>query len=89
MKKLIIIWFLNLFDHIMTIYYVGKYGIGIEENPVMRELLNYPILAFIVKIGTCTVMCVLCYLVKDKLAIEIATWALLIFYAWVAINHLI
>lgn len=87
--KLIAIWWLNLFDYIMTIYYVGKYGIWIEENPLMVYLLNYPLLAFIVKLGVPTLCCVLCYLVKDKPIIKMATWVLLIFYAYVAIHHII
>lgn len=87
--KLLIIWLLNLFDYIMTIYYVGKYGIWIEANPLMRELLSYPFLAFIVKIGVCTITCALCYMVKDKPIIKIATWVLLIFYAYIAIHHLL
>ena len=87
--KLLIIWILNLFDYIMTVYSIGKYGIWVEQNPLMRELLSYPILAFIVKMSIPTLCCVLCYLVKDKLIIKIATWALLIFYAWVAIIHLL
>jgi hypothetical protein len=88
MIKLIIIWLLNLFDYIMTIHYVGKYGIWVEQNPIMVYLLQYPILAFIVKMGIPTLCCVLCYLVKDKPIIKIATWVLLIFYTWVAINHI-
>lgn len=88
--KLLIIWLLNLFDYIMTIYYVGKYGIWIEENPLMVNLISLsPILAGIVKILICTVMCALCYIVKDKPIIKFATWGLLLFYFWVAIRHLI
>ena len=88
--KLLIIWLLNLFDYIMTIYYVGKYGIWVEENPLMVNLISLsPILAGIVKILICTVMCALCYIVKDKPIIKFATWGLLLFYSWVAIRHLI
>ena len=88
--KLLIIWLLNLFDYVMTIYYVGKYGIWIEENPLMINLISLsPILAGIVKIGVCTITCILCYIVKDKKIIKIGTWALLVFYALVAIHHLL
>ena len=87
--KLLTIWLLNLFDYIMTLYLIGKYGIWIEANPLMRELLLNPPLAFIVKMGVCTIMCILCYMVKDKPIIKFATWVLLLFYAWVAVNHLI
>lgn len=87
--KLIAIWLLNLFDYIMTVYYVDTYGIWIEQNPLMRELLPNPILTFVVKMGIPTLCCILCHLVKDNKIIKIATWALLLFYAWVAINHLL
>lgn len=87
--KLIAIWLLNLFDYIMTVYYVDTYGIWIEQNPLMRELLPNPILTFVIKMGIPTLCCILCYLVKDKPIIKVATWVLLIFYTWVAINHIL
>ena len=87
--KLIIIWLLNLFDYIATLYFINNYGLWVEQNPLMRELLPNPVLTFIVKMGIPTLCCVLCYLVKDKPIIKIATWALLIFYAYVAIHHII
>jgi hypothetical protein len=73
----------------MTLRCIGNRGIMIEDNPLMRELFFIsPFLAFIVKMGVITLCCVLCYLVKDKLIIKIATWGLLILYALVAINHI-
>lgn len=90
MKKLIIIWLLNLFDYIMTIYYVGKYGLSIEVNPFMREMLSIsPLFAGFIKMTIATGTCVFCYIVKDYKIIKIATWVLLVFYAWVAVNHLL
>ena len=87
--KLLTIYLLNLFDYIMTLYYVNNYGLWVEQNPLMRELLPYPVLTFIVKMGIPTLCCILCYIVKDKPIIKIATWVLLIFYAYVAIHHII
>lgn len=73
----------------MTLRCIGKRGIMIEDNPLMRELFSIsPFLAFIVKMGVITLCCVLCYLVKDKPIIKIATWVLLIFYIIIAINHI-
>lgn len=87
--KLLIIWILNFFDYLMTLYYTGKYGMIVELNPIMVYLLQYPFLAFIVKLGVPTLCCVLCYLVKDKPIIKFATWVLLIFYLYIAIHHII
>lgn len=86
--KLLIIWLLNLFDYIMTHYYIGKYGIAIEQNPIFAYLYEHN-LAFIIKMGATTIMCVLCYIVRDKPIIKAMTWGLLVYYGYIAIHQIL
>ena len=87
--KVLIIWFLNLFDYIMTAQAIDKYSLSIERNPVFRYLMVNPGVAFATKIGVCSVACILCYALKDKPVIKFFTLFLLIFYALIALNHIL
>ena len=86
--EIIAIWFLNLFDYIMSLYYIGKYGIAVELNPIMRWLFAHSPLDFIVKIGAVTICCVTLYLLRDYTIMKIAAIISLVIYAFVAIVHL-
>lgn len=87
--KLLIIWLLNLFDYICTIYTINLYGIDMELNPMMRYLFNYPILCGVVKLGIPLITCVLIYLTRENKIIKVLTWLLLLFYGAIAVHHLI
>lgn len=86
--KLLIIWLLNLFDYIMTRHYIDQYGIAIEQNLIFAWLYEHN-LAFIIKMGATTIMCILCYIVRDKPIIKAMTWGLLIFYSYIAIHQIL
>ncbi|MBR2047141.1 MAG: hypothetical protein IJ960_00945 [Oscillospiraceae bacterium] len=48
--KYFIIYALNLLDAIITLYWVGIHGIGVEINPLMRMALSNPIVFVAVKL---------------------------------------
>lgn len=89
MIKIVLIWLLNLFDYIMSYYLIGRYGMGIEKNPLMQHLFEYPVNAFIIKMSICTLTCLVCYFVKDKPIIKVMTNMLLAFYSFVCFTHLL
>ena len=84
----IIIWLLNLFDCICTVIGTNKLGTDIEVNPLVRALLPFPILLFIVKVGIVTITCVLIYKTRQHKIIQIATWLLLAVYVGVAVHNI-
>lgn len=48
--KYIIIYLLNLADTLITLYWVGLHGIGVEINPLMRWALSEPAVFVAVKL---------------------------------------
>ena len=88
MKALLIItWLGNLIDTIATVYLTS---IGyIEANPIMAQLLAYPIVFIVVKIALMTGLCTYLWLKRtDKHAKPLATFAAIVYgaiavyYAW-------
>lgn len=50
MGKYIIIFFLNLIDYAMTVYWTGLHGLDHEINPIMRAALTQPWVFAVVKL---------------------------------------
>lgn len=48
--KYIIIYILNLFDYLVTVYWTGLHGIATEINPAMRWALSVPGAFFTIKL---------------------------------------
>lgn len=86
---LLITYFLNLFDLFMTHLYVNKYGISVEGNPIGRWLISNNI-AWIVKIlGVGGLLLVLRICIRKKPKYVWTAYVLLIFYALLAVYHLV
>lgn len=85
--KIIFLWLLNLFDYITTQIGVSKYGLWIEENPYMREMLAEPLTCFFYKILGATLACLLLYLLRKNILVKIGVWVLLIVYTSVIVNN--
>ena len=88
MKLLLLIaWLGNLIDTIATVYLTS---IGyVEANPIMAQLLNYPVIFVIVKLLLMTGLCAYLWLKRlDKHAKPLAIDAAIIYglitayYAW-------
>lgn len=86
--EIIAIWFLNLFDYIMSLYYIGKYGLAFELNPIMRWLFAHQPLDFFVKIGAVTLCCVALYCIREHKVAKICAWIIIALYTAVAIMHI-
>lgn len=86
MKLLLFIaWLGNLIDMVATLILVA-HGYH-EANPIMRPLLNYPILFVAVKLGLMAAL--LCYLWREresKLAV-IASWIAAMIYTSISIYY--
>lgn len=87
--EIVILWFLNLFDYIMSKYYIGKYGLIFEMNPIMRFLFANPPLDFVVKIGVVTICCEVLYFLREYKVAKFGAWVLIVLYTCVAITHII
>lgn len=88
MKLLLLIaWLGNLIDTIATVYLTS---LGyVEANPIMAQLLNYPVIFVLVKIALMTGLCAYLWLKRlDKHAMPLAIDAAIIYglitayYAW-------
>ena len=88
MKLLLLIaWLGNLIDTIATVYLTS---LGyVEANPIMAQLLNYPVVFVIVKLLLMTGLCAYLWLKRlDKHAMPLAIVASVVyglitaFYAW-------
>ena len=85
--KLLIIWFLNLFDYTMTLKQVNKYGIDIEANPIMRLAMCNEGLFFVVKVLLVTLWLYILYLNQDNTICKLGSWVLLAVYGILAGYH--
>ena len=88
MKLLLLIaWLGNLIDTIATVYLTS---LGyVEANPIMAQLLNYPVVFVIVKLLLMTGLCAYLWLKRlDKHAMPLAIVASVVYglitayYAW-------
>ena len=91
--KLIIIYLLNLFDYLATMHQVNKlgtnpHGIVLEANPLMRPLMDEPLLFFTIKIVFVTGFLTIIYSFRDKQIAQIGTWVLLAVYGALALYHI-
>ena len=87
--RLGIAYVLNLFDLIMTQYFVNKYGTEIEGNPIGRWLLGYPILLLICKLGLVAILLLVLYRFRNNRLANIGSWIILDVYIALAIYHII
>lgn len=85
--KIIFLWFLNLFDYITTQVGIYKYGLWIEANPYMREMLAEPLTGFLYKVLGGTLACLLLYFLRKRIVAKVGVWFLLIVYASVVVNN--
>lgn len=84
---LLIAWLGNLIDTIATVYLTS---IGyVEANPIMAQLLNYPVIFVIVKLLLMTGLCAYLWLKRlDKHAMPMAIVAAIVYgpittyYVW-------
>lgn len=86
--RLIIAYILNLFDLGMTQYFINKYGISIEGNPIGRWLLGHPILLLIWKLGLVAILLLVIYHFRNNRVANIGSWIILGVYIALAIYHI-
>ena len=86
--RLGITYVLNLFDLVMTQYFVGKYGSSIEGNPIGRWLLDHPIALIAWKFGLVALMLLLIYHFRDIRIAKIGSWIVFDVYIALAIYHI-
>lgn len=87
--RLVIAYVLNLFDLGMTQYFIGKYGISIEGNPIGRWLFGHPVLLFIWKFGLVAILLGVIYHFRNNQVANIGSWIILGVYIALAIYHII
>ena len=87
--RLIIAYVLNLFDLGMTWYFISKYDISIEGNPVGRWLFGHPILLLIWKLGLVAILLLVLYCFRNNRVANIGSWIILGVYIALAIYHII
>lgn len=87
--RLIIAYILNLFDLGMTQYFIGKYGIPIEGNPIGRWLFAHPALLLIWKLGLVAILLMVIYHFRSNRVANIGSWVILGVYIALAIYHII
>lgn len=84
-------YMLNLADTVFTDYWVKKYGIDVEGNPIGRYLITMDIM-WIVKIFVVGVLIFILYIgykETDNLCIKIGITICFIAYIIVTISHII
>lgn len=87
--RLIIAYILNLFDLGMTQYFISKYGISIESNPIGRWLFAHSILLLIWKLGLVAALLLVLYHFRNNRVANISSWIILGVYIALAIYHII
>lgn len=87
MKLLIITYILNIIDYIFTAYWVKKFGLAVEANPIGRWLFenNVAWLFKIVVVGLLFIA--LHFLIKAQPKGIIAVYILLIVYSIIILYH--
>ncbi len=86
--KLILIYLLNLFDYIMTVIQVNKYGIDIEANPIMRMFMANDGAFFIIKVLFVALLLMVMWQYEDLKICKIGEWVLLAVYSVLAVYHI-
>ena len=86
--KFILIYLLNLFDYIMTVIQVNKYGIEIEANPIMRAFIVNDSFFFVIKVLFVGLMLLLMWCYEDLTISKFGSWVLLATYGALAIYHI-
>ena len=87
--RLIIAYILNLFDLGMTQYFINKYGVSIEGNPIGRWLFGHPVLLLIWKLGLVAILLLVLYHFRNNQVANIGSWIVLDVYIALAIYHII
>ena len=87
--RLLIVYLLNIFDLAATWYWVSKYGIEFELNPIGRVLLSNSPASLIVKIGLVGICLLYIYEKRENKLAKIASWFLLFFFAALTIYHVV
>ena len=87
--RLIITYILNLFDLGMTQYFISKYDISIEGNPIGRWLFAHPALLLIWKLGLVAILLMTIYHFRSNRVANIGSWIILGVYIALAIYHII
>lgn len=78
---------LNLFDAVLTLFWVTT-GITTEENPLMAAALSHSPLAFIgAKLGLVTLAVLLFHRHRRRRSVRLATWLLVGIYYGIALFH--
>jgi len=78
------IYLLNIFDYLCTMFWVNKYGIEIEANPISRFFIQNNLLGF-VKI---VIVGILLYYIEKKNKFKKLNIFLLIIYLMLAVYHI-
>lgn len=87
MIPLIISYILNIIDYIFTAYWVYKYGIDIEANPIGRWMFENNV-AWVFKIVVVGLLfAVLGYLVKRHKKAVTAAYIVLVVYGLIVLYH--
>ena len=87
--RLLIVYLLNIFDLAATWYWVSKYGIEFELNPVGRILLSSSPTAVIIKVGLVGICLFYIYGYKENKLAKIVSWLLLFFFVILTIYHVV
>lgn len=87
--RILITYMLNIFDLIMTLYFVNKFGIGVEGNPFGRFLLERPLLLVITKVVCIGALLLLLYKLKNHPWARIGSWITLGAYTLLSVYHII
>lgn len=85
--KFILIYLLNLFDYIMTVIQVNKYGIDIEANPIMRMCMANDSAFFIIKVIVVALLLLFMWQCNSTIC-NLGSWLLLIVYGALAVYHI-
>lgn len=87
--RLIVIYFLNIFDLIFTRYWVNKIGIDFELNPIGKWILSSPILTIAFKVILVGALLILMYFMREYKITKICSWILLGVFVALTIYHII
>ena len=87
--RLGVTYVLNLFDLVMTQYFISKYGSKVEGNPVGRWLVDHPTLLIAWKCAIVALLLLLIYRFRDKQIANIGSWITLGVYIALAMYHII
>ena len=87
--RLGVTYVLNLFDLVMTQYFISRYGSEVEGNPVGRWLVDHPTLLIAWKCAIVALLLLLIYRFRDKQIANNGSWIILGVYIALAMYHII